>query len=491
MTNATLLVADSDAFQQQLIDMLLAVDHYTLVPVKTGLEALAYLKDNTPDLAILASNLPDMKGTDLCARMKGIRRLRHVPVIVISADMQHHATKEIAAAVKVDLVLAKPLGDKGLRGHVSDLLEKARALAMPELPEASDTAVSASLEDAGRLSGAEEGIGEADLLAEIHQPRHQLTIEHDMHVVGLGEAYLPQGLPRHSQKIKSQETHSQETMRIRPVDAFASHSDDMPETGDALVNADVSPKTELDKTSRRQEFVSDGGKDVPEASTLHEAETAETPEVTGAPAPLTLSLDISADELVGRSTESEVELDLKASAEALMAKPLTDPVSHELPDNAPAPEDREPVLITDEGISRHTDPPQAAAAGVLEDDAADVDTQDQAEMASGLAEAVPFATDHRPESHAAELELLRNQVDDLLNENEQLKAALEELESGKPMMATFSYLDAIEELETLRRLTEHQANQLTRLHQENRQLRAESEARNGGQKMGIWERLKL
>jgi len=125
-TLSTVLVADRDPTQRQLIDMLLAVDQYRIADVDNGREALSFLKENTPLLAILAIDLPDMGGADICGKMKSISRLSAVPVVLIAPASEDgnldNRTKSLARLVHADLLLQKPLGDKNLRERVRALL---------------------------------------------------------------------------------------------------------------------------------------------------------------------------------------------------------------------------------------------------------------------------------------------------------------------------------------------------------------------------------
>ncbi len=86
--------------------------------------------------------------------------------------------------------------------------------------------------------------------------------------------------------------------------------------------------------------------------------------------------------------------------------------------------------------------------------------------------ALPHGADYLPpiktKNHAAspaqersELELLRKQVEQLLEENEQLKSAVREFRSGVAVINSQSYLNAVEELEVLRRVVEKQEDELT------------------------------
>jgi DNA-binding response OmpR family regulator len=126
MPAPVILVADRDLLQRQLIDLLLAEDRYLIVGVESGKQALEYVRENTPDLAILDLDLGDVSGADVCEKMKSVTRLNPVPVILTTvsrggAGLDAH-TKSLVHFVGADLVLQKPLGDKGLRQRVGEML---------------------------------------------------------------------------------------------------------------------------------------------------------------------------------------------------------------------------------------------------------------------------------------------------------------------------------------------------------------------------------
>jgi DNA-binding response OmpR family regulator len=130
----TVLIADSDPAQQQLIDVLLTPEGYRLAMFHDGAEVLSYLKRHTPNLAILDADLPVINGIDICAKVKGIKRFKDMKVILTSAPARYPTVKSLARAVKADLVLMKPLGDKQLRRQVNRLMAavpQERQLATP------------------------------------------------------------------------------------------------------------------------------------------------------------------------------------------------------------------------------------------------------------------------------------------------------------------------------------------------------------------------
>lgn len=121
MDPPTILVADDQEGQRVLIDMLLSLEGYRLVTVEDGREALTWLKDHTPDLVILDVNMPHVDGTDVCRRLKGVSRLAHVPVVVLTA-MRDEATTDAVRAAGADLLVRKPLEGKEFRTQVRRLL---------------------------------------------------------------------------------------------------------------------------------------------------------------------------------------------------------------------------------------------------------------------------------------------------------------------------------------------------------------------------------
>jgi CheY-like chemotaxis protein len=122
-----LLVADPDRLQLQLIDMLLATGEYDLALVESGRDALEFLRGHSPDLCILALDLPDVAGDVICGKLRRVTRLARTPAILVAPqdDKQHLTDRDRTRARKAgaDLILPRPLGDKNLRQRVQDLLD--------------------------------------------------------------------------------------------------------------------------------------------------------------------------------------------------------------------------------------------------------------------------------------------------------------------------------------------------------------------------------
>jgi len=140
--------------QRQLVDMLLAEDAPTVVNAGSGREALEFLKDHTPHLVILAFELPDIGGDRVCSKLKSVSRLSPVPVILTIEPPGRngipHDVRERARSVGADLVLPKPLGDKGLRDRVRQLLARWEAPTPPaKRPTKNTVVLEEALEELG------------------------------------------------------------------------------------------------------------------------------------------------------------------------------------------------------------------------------------------------------------------------------------------------------------------------------------------------------
>lgn len=124
MSAPRILIAESDPSQRQIIDLLLSVDAFELHFVTSGREALEHLRDQTPDLALLAMDLPDVGGEEVCRKVRAVTRLKEMPVVLLAPeDLEIRTTYGGARLAGANLVLQRPLGDKNVRERLLHLLE--------------------------------------------------------------------------------------------------------------------------------------------------------------------------------------------------------------------------------------------------------------------------------------------------------------------------------------------------------------------------------
>ena len=126
MANYSVLIAEPDAAQRQIAEMLLLVHGCEVTMALNAREALVFLQNNTPDLIIASTELPQMNGFDLSRKARGVRRLRNVPVILTAPEgTPLEDARNEAELVGADLLLLKPLGDKNLGERAVALIRQA------------------------------------------------------------------------------------------------------------------------------------------------------------------------------------------------------------------------------------------------------------------------------------------------------------------------------------------------------------------------------
>lgn len=123
-----ILIADSDASQRHLIDILLSHDDYHLIMHDDGRGVLSCLRDSTPDVVILSETLPYIGGFDICSKIKRIKRLTHIPVIILleaTKDKRHkQKMQDMSKFVKADLLITKPISHNGFAERVRALIQQ-------------------------------------------------------------------------------------------------------------------------------------------------------------------------------------------------------------------------------------------------------------------------------------------------------------------------------------------------------------------------------
>lgn len=123
---ARILVAEDHAGFRTVVSLVLGADNHDVHCVGDGREALAYLKDHTPDLIVLDIDMPFLDGIGVCERVKRISRLKRVPVVILTGrhDLETERRAQLAGA---DLMVNKPLEGKDFRQLVAHLLQQAEA----------------------------------------------------------------------------------------------------------------------------------------------------------------------------------------------------------------------------------------------------------------------------------------------------------------------------------------------------------------------------
>ncbi|WP_291426388.1 response regulator [Deinococcus sp.] len=118
----TILVADDEPAIRTMLEVILSADGHEIITVQDGRSALEYLQSHTPDAMLLDVKMPFMSGFEICSRVKRIKRLRHTPVLLLTA-LDDDQTRDQAKMVNADDLVHKPVSGKQLRSRVVQLIQ--------------------------------------------------------------------------------------------------------------------------------------------------------------------------------------------------------------------------------------------------------------------------------------------------------------------------------------------------------------------------------
>ena len=114
----TILVCDDEPSLRELVRAVLGSE-YRFIEVDDGHQALALTRELRPDLLVLDLMLPGLSGWTCSRRFASTRRLRSLPVVVVTAWSHADASALDAGA---DRFVAKPFEPDELSTAVEELL---------------------------------------------------------------------------------------------------------------------------------------------------------------------------------------------------------------------------------------------------------------------------------------------------------------------------------------------------------------------------------
>lgn len=105
-------VVEDNPDNRMLVQALLE-DRYEISEYETGMEAIAGLPGNVPDLILLDISLPEMDGTEVLNWIREQDGLKHLPVVALTAHAMAGDRDKYLAAGFNDYV-TKPIVDEAL-----------------------------------------------------------------------------------------------------------------------------------------------------------------------------------------------------------------------------------------------------------------------------------------------------------------------------------------------------------------------------------------
>ncbi len=119
-----ILIVDDDKISRWLIGRALEKDRFDFLEAENANDALKILETGeTVDLIISDIMMPDMDGLELIRRIKENKTVKHIKVIMISADRERETVMQ-AAALGIKDYIIKPIDVNLLREKVKEIIDE-------------------------------------------------------------------------------------------------------------------------------------------------------------------------------------------------------------------------------------------------------------------------------------------------------------------------------------------------------------------------------
>jgi CheY-like chemotaxis protein len=115
-----ILLVDDEPFILRTLSVRLSHWGYDVFEAPDGLKGLELMNQHVPDLLILDKEMPEMNGDEVAKIVRTDGRLKHIPIILISADVENLAMS--ARGCGVETFLPKPFEPDALRSMITTLL---------------------------------------------------------------------------------------------------------------------------------------------------------------------------------------------------------------------------------------------------------------------------------------------------------------------------------------------------------------------------------
>lgn len=129
-----ILVVDDDPDILDAVTMILESQGYEVVTARDGVDGLATLKAEKPDLMILDLMMPKMDGFGVCKELQDPRwsKYRSIPILVLTSVREEASRRryelETGLELDVDDYVEKPMAPDILLERVSRLVSKSKAV---------------------------------------------------------------------------------------------------------------------------------------------------------------------------------------------------------------------------------------------------------------------------------------------------------------------------------------------------------------------------
>lgn len=120
--DVTIMVVDDDPDILFATVRILKNAGYSVIKASSASESLALLDEYRPDLILLDVVLPDMKGTDLCRKIKNDPTHKGANIILLSGKMTSTDDQTEGLDIGADGYIARPISNRELEARVKAMV---------------------------------------------------------------------------------------------------------------------------------------------------------------------------------------------------------------------------------------------------------------------------------------------------------------------------------------------------------------------------------
>ncbi len=120
-TKKTVVYIDDERDLVKLVCLMLGHRGYEVIGATGGREGLEVIRRVRPDVVLLDLMMPDMSGDQVFHQMQNDEALKHIPVVITTADAAHKTRTRCEQLLNADGFVLKPFSSKEL----TDTIERA------------------------------------------------------------------------------------------------------------------------------------------------------------------------------------------------------------------------------------------------------------------------------------------------------------------------------------------------------------------------------
>ena len=128
---ANILLVEDEKSIVTLIKYNLEKEGFKVFCSETGEDALKIIKEKTPDLVILDWMLPDLSGVEVCRQIKKDKKLKNIPILILTAKGEPD-DKIKGLEVGADDYVTKPFNNKELLLRIKSLIKRSKPSLLEE-----------------------------------------------------------------------------------------------------------------------------------------------------------------------------------------------------------------------------------------------------------------------------------------------------------------------------------------------------------------------